>query len=53
VAYAAGNELEEAINVALKSVNLFNNGVGDKLAGTYSGWFSAPFSVTVALLSPK
>jgi ABC-type multidrug transport system ATPase subunit len=50
----SGGELEESITTALKSVNLFNNGVGDKLAGTYSGGMKRRLSVAISFIgSPR
>jgi ABC-type dipeptide/oligopeptide/nickel transport system ATPase component len=50
----AGGELEESINTALKAVNLFNNGVGEKLAGKYSGGMKRRLSVAISFIgSPR
>jgi ABC-type multidrug transport system ATPase subunit len=50
----AGQELEEAIDAALKSVNLFNAKVGDKYAGKYSGGMKRRLSVAISFIgAPK
>jgi len=49
-----GRELEDAVDAALKSVNLFNAGVGDKLAGKYSGGMKRRLSVAISFIgSPR
>lgn len=50
----SGNVLEEAIDTALKTVNLFNAGVGDKQAGKYSGGMKRRLSVAISFIGdPK
>lgn len=49
-----GKELEAAIDTALKSVNLYNAGVGDKLCGRYSGGMKRRLSVAISFIGqPK
>ena len=45
-----GLQLQEAVNTALRSVNLFNGGVGDKRVGTYSGGMKRRLSVAISLM---
>lgn len=46
--------LSQAVEVSLKSVNLFNGGVGDKQAGKYSGGMKRRLSVAISLIGdPK
>lgn len=50
----AGAELEAAVDTALKGVNLYNAGVGDKQAGKYSGGMKRRLSVAISFIgSPK
>ncbi|KAK7836980.1 abc transporter a family member 8 [Quercus suber] len=45
---------QEAVEESLKSVNLFNGGVGDKKAGKYSGGMKRRLSVAISLIGdPK
>ncbi|XP_024530471.1 ABC transporter A family member 8 isoform X2 [Selaginella moellendorffii] len=49
-----GSALENAVQASLKSVGLFNGGVGDKKAGTYSGGMKRRLSVAISLIgNPK
>ena len=45
-----GAELEEACDHALRGVNLFTGGVGDRPCGTYSGGMKRRLSVAIALI---
>ena len=45
-----GLQLEEAVNTALRSVNLFNGGVGNKQVRTYSGGMKRRLSVAISLM---
>ncbi|BBN17972.1 protein MpABC85 [Marchantia polymorpha subsp. ruderalis] len=45
-----GSALESAVDASLKSVNLFNNGVGDKRSGQYSGGMKRRLSVAISLI---
>ena len=45
-----GRQLQEAVNAALRSVNLFNGGVGDKQVRTYSGGMKRRLSVAISLM---
>lgn len=45
-----GLQLQEAVNAALRSVNLFNGGVGDKQVRTYSGGMKRRLSVAISLM---
>lgn len=45
-----GLQLQEAVNTALRSVNLFNGGVGDKRVGRYSGGMKRRLSVAISLM---
>lgn len=47
---AQGLQLHEAVNAALRSVNLFNGGVGDKQVRTYSGGMKRRLSVAISLM---
>ena len=49
-----GDALTQAVDDSLKSVNLYNGGVGDKEAGWYSGGMKRRLSVAIALIgNPK
>ncbi|XP_023876119.2 ABC transporter A family member 7 isoform X1 [Quercus suber] len=49
-----GSALTQAVEESLKSVNLFNGGVGDKKAGKYSGGMKRRLSVAISLIGdPK
>ncbi|KAK6924977.1 hypothetical protein RJ641_009303 [Dillenia turbinata] len=49
-----GPALTQAVEESLKSVNLFNGGVGDKQAGKYSGGMKRRLSVAISLIGdPK
>ncbi|ESQ45797.1 hypothetical protein EUTSA_v10011038mg [Eutrema salsugineum] len=49
-----GSDLNQAVEEALKSVNLFHGGVADKPAGKYSGGMKRRLSVAISLIgSPK
>ncbi|KAJ3683353.1 hypothetical protein LUZ60_013580 [Juncus effusus] len=49
-----GEALMQAVEESLKSVNLFNGGVGDKQAGKYSGGMKRRLSVAISLIGdPK
>ncbi|KAJ7956361.1 ABC transporter A family protein [Quillaja saponaria] len=49
-----GSALTEAVEESLKSVDLFNGGVPDKQAGTYSGGMKRRLSVAISLIGdPK
>ncbi|KAL2613554.1 hypothetical protein R1flu_025246 [Riccia fluitans] len=45
-----GSELDSAVESSLKSVNLFNNGVGRKKSGQYSGGMKRRLSVAISLI---
>jgi len=45
-----GAQLEEACTAALRGVNLFNGGVGDRPCGTYSGGMKRRLSVAISLM---
>ncbi len=45
-----GNELRDAVDAALRSVNLFYGGVGDKKSGAYSGGMKRRLSVAISLM---
>ena len=45
-----GLQLQEAVNAALRSVNLFNGGVGVKQVRTYSGGMKRRLSVAISLM---
>ena len=45
-----GLQLQDAVNVALRSVNLFNGGVGDKPVSAYSGGMKRRLSVAISLM---
>ena len=45
-----GLKLQEAVNAALRSVNLFNGGVGSKQVRTYSGGMKRRLSVAISLM---
>ena len=45
-----GLQLEEAVTAALRSVNLFNGGVGNKQVRTYSGGMKRRLSVAISLM---
>lgn len=45
-----GAALKNAVESSLKSVNLFNGGVGDKQAGKYSGGMKRRLSVAISLI---
>eukprot|EP00899_Mesostigma_viride_P019984 jgi/Mesvir1/27988/Mv20187-RA.1 len=45
-----GSALNNAVEAALRSVNLFNGGVGNKLAGKYSGGMKRRLSVAIAFI---
>ncbi|KAF3783031.1 ABC transporter A family member 7, partial [Nymphaea thermarum] len=45
-----GSALTHAVEESLKSVNLFNGGVGDKLSGKYSGGMKRRLSVAISLI---
>ncbi|KAL3679377.1 hypothetical protein R1sor_022333 [Riccia sorocarpa] len=45
-----GAELKNAVETSLKSVNLFNNGVGRKKSGQYSGGMKRRLSVAISLI---
>lgn len=47
---AQGIELQRAVEAGLKSVNLWNGGVGSKRTGTYSGGMKRRLSVAIALI---
>lgn len=48
------DELRAAVNEALKSVNLYNGGVGDRRVKTYSGGMKRRLSVAISLIGdPK
>lgn len=52
--FFTGQELEAAVDDALKAVNLYNNDVGDKQAGKYSGGMKRRLSVAISFIgSPK
>ncbi|KAI8528923.1 hypothetical protein RHMOL_Rhmol12G0185800 [Rhododendron molle] len=49
-----GSALSQAVEESLKSVNLFDGGVADKKAGTYSGGMKRRLSVAISLIGdPK
>ncbi|KAF3530742.1 hypothetical protein DY000_02041003 [Brassica cretica] len=49
-----GSALTQAVEESLKSVSLFDGGVGDKLAGNYSGGMKRRLSVAISLIgNPK
>ncbi|KAI5074522.1 hypothetical protein GOP47_0010483 [Adiantum capillus-veneris] len=49
-----GAELSNAVDASLRSVNLFNGGVGDKRSGKYSGGMKRRLSVAISLIGdPK
>uniref|UniRef100_A0A1J3I5I7 ABC transporter A family member 7 n=1 Tax=Noccaea caerulescens TaxID=107243 RepID=A0A1J3I5I7_NOCCA len=49
-----GSDLDQAVEVSLKSVNLFNGGVADRPAGKYSGGMKRRLSVAISLIgNPK
>ncbi|KAF7123417.1 hypothetical protein RHSIM_Rhsim12G0157900 [Rhododendron simsii] len=49
-----GSGLSQAVEESLKSVNLFDGGVADKKAGTYSGGMKRRLSVAISLIGdPK
>jgi ABC-type multidrug transport system ATPase subunit len=45
-----GTALKNAVDASLRSVNLYENGVGDKLAGKYSGGMKRRLSVAISLI---
>lgn len=45
-----GLQLQEAVNAALRSVNLFHGGVGDKQVKAYSGGMKRRLSVAISLM---
>ncbi|KAH7366061.1 hypothetical protein KP509_18G061500 [Ceratopteris richardii] len=45
-----GAGLNDAVDASLKSVNLFNGGVGDKRTGAYSGGMKRRLSVAISLI---
>lgn len=45
-----GLQLQEAVSGALRSVNLFNGGVGEKQVRTYSGGMKRRLSVAISLM---
>ncbi|CAI5466644.1 unnamed protein product [Closterium sp. Yama58-4] len=45
-----GQELKEAVEKSLKSVNLLAGGVGDKVSGQYSGGMKRRLSVAISLI---
>ncbi|KAL6775733.1 ABCA3A [Auxenochlorella protothecoides x Auxenochlorella symbiontica] len=45
-----GTELKEAVDAALKSVNLYNSGVGDKQVQAYSGGMKRRLSVAISFM---
>ncbi|KAL3145247.1 hypothetical protein ABBQ32_000991 [Trebouxia sp. C0010 RCD-2024] len=45
-----GMQLQEAVNAALRSINLFNGGVGNKQVSTYSGGMKRRLSVAISLM---
>ena len=45
-----GLQLQEAVIAALRSVNLFNGGMGDKQVHTYSGGMKRRLSVAISLM---
>jgi len=46
----SGAELEAACDEALRGVNLFSGGVGDRPCGTYSGGMKRRLSVAISLI---
>ena len=50
MACPAGAELQDAVEVGLRSVNLWNGGVGDKQAAQYSGGMKRRLSVAISFV---